>query len=358
MPNEDPFSELRILADRHGLKLPNIYAAAARSKKQLETLRHELLHFGASDCSIVAFGSLARLEMTAESDLDWSLLIDGAARSEHKALAIKIGERLGELKHKKPNPAGAFGNLTFSHDLVHSIGGESDSNKNTTRRILLLLESTNLGHSIAWERVVRGILERYFTQEPYGPDQRKQKRYFPRFLVNDVVRFWRTMAVDYAAKVVDRAGNGWALRNAKLRLSRKLIFSTGLLLAYEVYLNPPPTEADLFGSRQIGPAPLIQRVFPLVQTPPLEILARAMLKWDGSPTAARDLFESYDEFLGLLDDKKKRKVLDSLPYEKSIHAQAFNEVREIGHRFQRGLDAFFLDGPKDVRNLTRRYAIF
>ena len=56
--------------------------------------------------------------------------------------------------------------------------------------------------------------------------------------MNDVVRFWRTMTVDYAAKVIERDREGWALRNAKLRFSRKLIFVTGMLLAYEVGLNP------------------------------------------------------------------------------------------------------------------------
>jgi hypothetical protein len=31
-----------------------------------------------------------------------------------------------------------------SHDIVHEIGGEDDTNSNTTRRVLLLLESNPL----------------------------------------------------------------------------------------------------------------------------------------------------------------------------------------------------------------------
>jgi hypothetical protein len=42
------------------------------------------------------------------------------------------------------------------------------------------------------------------------------------FSLNDIVRFWRTMAVDFASKQRDRAGEEWGLRNAKLRMSRKL----------------------------------------------------------------------------------------------------------------------------------------
>lgn len=49
----------------------------------------------------------------------------------------------------------------------------------------------------------------------------------PRFLLNDIVRYWRTVTVDFVEKQRGQAGHGWGLRNAKLRMSRKLIFATG-----------------------------------------------------------------------------------------------------------------------------------
>jgi hypothetical protein len=46
------------------------------------------------------------------------------------------------------------------------------------------------------------------------------------------------MAVDFASKQRDRAGAGWGLRNAKLRMSRKLIFASGLLVCFSANLDP------------------------------------------------------------------------------------------------------------------------
>ena len=34
--------------------------------------------------------------------------------------------------------------MAFSHEIVHHIGGQADTNRNTTQRILLLLEATAL----------------------------------------------------------------------------------------------------------------------------------------------------------------------------------------------------------------------
>jgi len=167
------------------------------------------------------------------------------------------------------------------------------------------------------------------------------------------------MAVAYAAKVVDRGGNGWALRNAKLRMSRKLIFASGLLLAYEVCLNPPDDVIDPFGeSPAKGTQPLIQKLFSLVGTPPLEVVARAMRQWKANGAAVRAVFESYDQFLGVLDDRRMRERLNSLNYEEAVRSGAFREVRGLGRTFQDGLDGLFLDGPKESTDLTRRYALF
>jgi hypothetical protein len=116
---------------------------------------------------------------------------------------------------KEPGRTGIFGNLIFSHELVHQIGGENDPNSNITRRLLLLLESRTIGSTDAYNRVVRVILERYFDQDTNLFNVDKTHFRVPRFLLNDIVRFWRTMAVDFAGKQRERGGEGWALRNIK-----------------------------------------------------------------------------------------------------------------------------------------------
>jgi hypothetical protein len=56
-----------------------------------------------------------------------------------------------------------FGQITFSHDLIHYIGGQDDTNHNLSRRILLLLESSMVLNDkidgTAYERVIRGIID-------------------------------------------------------------------------------------------------------------------------------------------------------------------------------------------------------
>jgi hypothetical protein len=163
--------------------------------------------------------------------------------------------------------------------------------------------------------------------------------------------------------VVDRGGDGWALRNAKLRMSRKLLFTAGLLMSYEVHLEPPTEqfEVDLFGEvqpKRSSLSPFIEKMVPLVRACPLDLLARAMVKWGASPKVIKQTFEAYDQFLALLNDQARREHLNKLPYEKSLKDPAFNEVRGISEAFQDGLNGFFLDGPDRIRELTLKYAIF
>lgn len=227
-------------------KFPTLYQARVNAKErqsELDRLLSENVpRYASEDTSLVVFGSLARGEWTSGSDLDWTYLIDGQANSDHLLIAQKIHRTLGENKDRFPAPGqtGTFGNMVFSHELIHQVGGQHDTNKNTTQRILLLLESVPIGNSSqAYERVIRGIVNRYLEEEEdtrllataAGPYR------VPRFLLNDVVRFWRTMAVDFASKQRDRGGEGWGLRNAKLRLSRKLIFASGLLVCFSCRLD-------------------------------------------------------------------------------------------------------------------------
>ncbi len=211
-----------------------------KTREELDTLLSDKIgKYTSEDTSLVVFGSLARGEWTSNSDLDWTYLIDGEANSDHLKISQNIQRLFREEGYEEPGPTGTFGNMAFSHDIIHQIGGQYDTNKNTTQRILLLLESCPIGRRTeAYERVIRGVINRYLEEDVH-PLTHDSKRYrVPRFLLNDIVRFWRTMAVDFANKQRDRAGAGWGLRNAKLRMSRKLIFASGLLVCFSPNLDP------------------------------------------------------------------------------------------------------------------------
>lgn len=162
------------------------------------------------DTSIVVDGSLARGEFTEGSDIDWTLLIDGAADPLHYDLTRKIKQKVAPFVKKDTGAEGLFGAMVFSHDLIHQIGGEDDTNTNTTRRLLLLLESCAVGREAAHRRVTKNILNRYLL-ENRGFWRGSQYR-VPRFLQNDFARYWRTITVDFAYKLRSRSGKGWAIR--------------------------------------------------------------------------------------------------------------------------------------------------
>lgn len=190
-----------------------LHRAAEESSATIDKLRDVLAReFHSGDYSIVAFGSLARREFTANSDLDWTLLVDGAASDDHRDIARRVHERIHSVVSRDPGREGTFGSLAFSHELLHQIGGEDDTNRNTTRRILLLLESIPFGNEDAYKRVTRGVLKRYLSEDDAFLQWRSQFP-VPRFLLNDFSRFWWTMAVDFAYKRRTRMGEGAVIRN-------------------------------------------------------------------------------------------------------------------------------------------------
>lgn len=217
-----------VLAEKTGGQWHNLARAREFTRQYREKLQKELEGLDAWETSIVVFGSLARDEATSKSDTDWTLLIDGGADPKHLDVAQEIKVRLDRLEAKQPGPEGTFGSLAFSHQILHWIGGEDDSNANTTRRLLLLLESKAIDRSEARDRVLNNILTRYL-REDHGLWVKGKERRVPLFLLNDIARYWRIMVVDFAYKQRARANRGYALRNIKLGLSRKLIYASGLL---------------------------------------------------------------------------------------------------------------------------------
>jgi hypothetical protein len=245
-----------------------------------------------------------------------------------------------------------------SHDIVHEIGGEDDTNSNTTRRVLLLLESWPIGSREAYDRVRRQILKRYL-QDDHGLRRGSGRLSVPRFLLNDLTRYWRTVTVDFVYKQRAEAGHKWALRNAKLRMSRKLVFASGLLRCFFCNLDH-----DAAPARQVLAAPqhdvskLIIYLEDQLKQTPLMLLARAVCRPAIDKSTGRKLFTSYDRFLALLDDKNKRDHLVQLTPDQVETSPVWQEVREISRDFHTGLKDLFFGSDDELRNLTTEYAVF
>lgn len=331
-------------------------AATAKRRTLIEKLTTTKLV--PPDSTFVMFGSLARDEVTAGSDLDWTLLIDGQSDTQHLDVTKAI-KALIETDNKSPGPTGLFGTMAFSHELVHLIGGEADSNRNTTRRILLLLESRGMvDDDRVRDRVVRNILKRYLQEDLGYHAFHDWKRRVPRFLLNDIVRFWRTMTVDYATKRRDRDGRGWALRNFKLRLSRKLTFTAGLAMCMSCQLRPPRSLADAkFDAPHDFYAELENHLIGFSNKRPLHVVAEFILNFNAN-AAGKTIFDAYDRFLKILGDQAKRDRLERLSAEDAGSDPVFTEAREVGTAFQDGLTTLFFKTDEELTTATQRYGVF
>lgn len=351
-PSRLPELEHRLRADWSELKAAQVRALAKRAE-----LKAALLAVDSDDTSIVVFGSLARNEFTTASDIDWTLLVDGAADPKHLDLTRRIAQQVTDSSRKPPGREGLFGSMTFSHDLVHQIGGEADTNRNATRRILLLLESEVIGRQEAYDRVLDQILSRYVLEDD-GFVHATAQFHVPRFLLNDFARNWWTMTIDFAYKKRTRFGEGAAIRNIKLRFSRKLIYVSGLLACFGCHLaldDLKPTGT----CPSLGKAPeCIECLKRRLRRTPIDILVDAFLKLPRLDKTAKKILDSYNGFLGILANEHHRsrlEMLDSDTYEKD---EVFRMARDLSHEFREGLIDLFFDEPSHLFQLTKNYGVF
>jgi hypothetical protein len=348
-------SAIERLEEKTGRRFENLAEARRLTAATVERLGGVLRGEDPSDTSIVVFGSLARGEYTPGSDLDWTLLIDGQADEGHYAAVRSITARLRLEKFHEPGPTGVFGNVAFSHPILHQIGGQDDTNKLTTQRILLLLESRAIGGDEAHERVIKLVLTRY-VEDDRGLLYGSKGDVVPRFLVNDIVRYWRTVTVDFVYKQRDRA-DGWALRNVKLKMSRKLIFASGLLTCFGFELGSREGLRDAGGKLEVPR--LVRFLRERIRMRPLDQLAEVALRPAVSPETALGLFEAYDVFLGVLHDEDKRRHLKRLTFEDLDRGDAlFRETSRIARRFQEALHRLFFVEDEQLRRLVLDYGVF
>lgn len=336
--------------------------AKQNARTKIEELTAALAGETSPDTSVIVHGSLAREEFTQGSDLDWTLLVDGQANPQHQKDLLSIKEKLARLG-KAPGQEKTFARLTFSHPIIHMIGGEDDTNANTTRRVLFLLEASPIGYPDAFARVRRNILHRYLTED-HGLTRKSpnnEGRWIPLFLLNDMARYWRTMTVDFAYKQWDRGNKGYALRSLKLGISRKLIYASGMLACF--WCDPSVSGGDT--QRQIVPAEKIyllnQKLSEMLLLTPLDRFAWFFLTHAENArlmSLAGSFFQTYDEFLALLEDTEMRQHLESLSPNEMDEDRRFQFARAIRTRFEEAVKGIFLNSNSLLYQHTLSRGVF
>jgi predicted nucleotidyltransferase len=359
-PSQDYVSALISDAAR---RWPTLTKAKSDAVAVHKLLHENLRQFTSGDVDVVVFGSLARQEWTSGSDVDWTLLIDGQANSAHRLAAREVERTLEGLSYngvslKQPGAEGIFGIMAFSHEIVHHIGGQADSNRNTTQRILLLTEAValrDLGDELgACERMIRQVLHRYLVNDSNFHSKSDQESRIPRFLLNDIVRYWRTMCVDFAYKDWEQDGKKWALRNVKLRMSRKLLFFSSLLTIFSCFHNESLRRDDADKDKYL--IKIQKHLLAYVHSTPLNIISWT-LGQVGLNKQCCDLLDRYERFLRLLDSKDIRDHLGKLNQDVYEDKQ-FLECRAISHELQLTLKQVCFELPSPLRDFTSEYGVF
>ena len=204
------------------------------------------------------------------------------------------------------------------------------SNSNITHRVLILLEGEWLVNPDGLREFRRAILERYIRD---GMTDHQ----LALFLLNDIIRYYRTVAVDYEFKT-SRNGDSkpWAIRNIKLVFSRKLLYASGL---FSIGMTADRARDDK-----------IQILEELFELPVIDRMKRIC-----GDSKIEGVLKSYNKFLGELENPEVRKRLATLKPEER-RDPVFRRVKNEGHHFTRELLKLF-ENTFDSTHPIRRAVI-
>ena len=254
----------------------------------------------ANDLCIYSTGSYARLEASPNSDLDIFFICKNEqfsfiSKTLIDAELIKISRDLGI-----PEFSGD-GKYLEVHSLEHiksKLGSQEDDYRNYfTARLLLLLESIPIFNESVYEDSINQIIDSY-----YRNFHKHYQDFQPIFLTNDVIRFWKTITINYEHKRNRRDGEierKSRVKNLKLKFSRKLTcfsFLIKILDSKEVL-----DQKNLFGIVRQTPVERLKTLDPNVRS--MVQKALDMYDWFLENTS-----QEKEDLISWLDDSSNRNL--------------------------------------------------
>jgi predicted nucleotidyltransferase len=330
---------LRALSDL-GVQAPSLLAASELSEARLEDARRRLLEQVPVEAEermdVVALGSLARRESTIGSDFDYLVIAHSLPTNVKttRRLVSAADELADMLQLARPGATGLFGRVIAAPDLTERIGLEQDTNATHTRRMLLLEESASVYSQGLHSSLIRSILERYLADHIGDGD-------VPRFLLNDMIRYWRTVAVDYQAKRWESLKEGWGLRYLKLIISRKLTFAGALV---SLFLGNPVSTDYLHEQFSMPSLARLAQLHSLIE--------------DELKPVLKTVLQIAEEFCTSMSEEgfreEARLILESSDIKPG---SPFDQMKERGKELQEALEVLFFDTDL-LGDKSRRYLSF
>lgn len=243
------------------------------------------------DFCIYTTGSYGRLEACEHSDLDLFFLSHNGSGKFSKISKTLIDADIIRSSRKMNLPEfsgdGEYLEIHSTDDIYSELGSRKDDYNNFfTARMLLLLESKPIHNETLYDEVLKTTIKNY-----YKDFHEHEKNFQPVFLVNDVIRFWKTMCLNYehnrnrkaihglTRKEVARRKNEAHIKNLKLKFSRKLTCYSFLLSV--LYSDNILTE---------------EKLLKIIKSTPFQRI-KELSQHDGTNVAVDDLISLYIWFL-------------------------------------------------------------
>jgi hypothetical protein len=135
---------------------------------------------------------------------------------------------------------------------------------------------------------------------------------FCRFLLNDLIRYYRTICVDFEHKT-EEMGKSWGTRNIKLIFSRKLLYFSGIIATAETWQHTYQAKR--------------KRLSDLLMLTPIRRIEAVCGE------RADQALGAYGQFLRKIADPAIRKMLEGVPKDRGNQSPEFRLLKNEGHHF-------------------------
>ena len=268
-------------------------------------------------------GSLARREASEQSDLDLMMTTHPVAEGQEepdvedlKGWRDAMCDRMGI---EKPNKKGVFADPTCRSLMEGISGGSEERYQDVAKRALFILESEWLHNEEGFLKLLDDVVGKYAEMVVADP----RKNFV--FLVNDIIRYFRQLCVNYQYTTSETPDGRWPIRNIKLRHSRVMMYFS--MIAALGALSPVHD-----GSK-------IEALKALIRLPPLRRL-HASYKLSGDEGFSR-VAGPYNTFLHLLSQKEARDGLGKLEYVDRYSSPIFSQLKANSDALSAELLRFF-----------------